>query len=288
MTCKSPSSKILNSCRLANENPAFAFQATPSSEWNPNQVPTFFVPRQLEHSQGVIIFRRIVNKKGHEFQDLKQTVCCSQLTMVLHIDAPLYNHTDDAGEQEEGSEFKTLQVVFVILMLILMTGIYLMGIVAMKFCPRPRSRIAPAPPTVRAQQSRESSARAKLIRSQLIVHEWVEDDKNSVSTSSKGDNDDDETALKRASTDSASSDDSNLRRQSSCRVDRGDSSFFSSDEVKEEDCAICFGSFEPHQKVCESNNTACVHQFHEACMVSWLEKRNECPVCRQAYLLETV
>ena len=248
-----------------------------------------FVPTQPEHSNGVsLCILQTHNKRGSGFQDLKQAILSSQLTMVLHIDVPLYNHTDDAGEQEEGSEFKTLQFVFVIVMVILMLGIYFTGLVAMKFCSIPRSTIAPAPPTDPEQQSRESTARAKFIRSQLIVHAWGDQENKSVATSFEGDDDDDETAFeKRASTDSASSDNSNRRQQNSCRASRLDGSFSSSDEVKE-DCAICFGSFEPHQKVCESNNMACVHQFHEACMVSWLEKRNECPVCRQTYLLETV
>jgi hypothetical protein len=53
-------------------------------------------------------------------------------------------------------------------------------------------------------------------------------------------------------------------------------------------CAICLAAYGNRQEVCESNNPSCRHVFHKFCMCAWLEKHNECPVCRQVYLLETV
>ena len=61
----------------------------------------------------------------------------------------------------------------------------------------------------------------------------------------------------------------------------------SDDEIGSDVCSICLAPFENNESVCESNNFSCVHMFHEACMVSWLNKHNQCPVCRQVYLVET-
>ena len=51
-------------------------------------------------------------------------------------------------------------------------------------------------------------------------------------------------------------------------------------------CAICLGHFVDQDRVCESNNIACHHIFHSECLIVWLKKQNECPVCRQVFLLK--
>lgn len=56
------------------------------------------------------------------------------------------------------------------------------------------------------------------------------------------------------------------------------------DEDKDEECAICLLKFEKGDRVCESNNTACHHVFHEDCMTRWLLKQDLCPICRCTYL----
>jgi hypothetical protein len=54
-------------------------------------------------------------------------------------------------------------------------------------------------------------------------------------------------------------------------------------------CAICLSHFKPQQLVCESNNISCQHVFHQTCMVDWLTKdRDDCPMCREIYILKTV
>ena len=59
-------------------------------------------------------------------------------------------------------------------------------------------------------------------------------------------------------------------------------------------CAICFhtlsSSLKNHerqqqQRVCRSNNPDCPHVFHEMCMIPWLQQSNECPICRQTYVI---
>jgi hypothetical protein len=62
--------------------------------------------------------------------------------------------------------------------------------------------------------------------------------------------------------------------------------------VREEEtagCAICLSQFKSQQFVCESNNSSCRHIFHKDCMVDWLMKNHEeCPMCREVYLVKTV
>jgi hypothetical protein len=54
-------------------------------------------------------------------------------------------------------------------------------------------------------------------------------------------------------------------------------------------CAICLSHFRPQELVCKSNNSSCEHVFHKDCMVDWLMKRHDnCPMCREVYLLQTV
>jgi hypothetical protein len=54
-------------------------------------------------------------------------------------------------------------------------------------------------------------------------------------------------------------------------------------------CAICLSHFKPQQLVCESSSSSCQHVFHKECMVNWLMKlHDECPMCREIYILKAV
>jgi hypothetical protein len=54
-------------------------------------------------------------------------------------------------------------------------------------------------------------------------------------------------------------------------------------------CAICLSHFKPQQLVSVSNNSSCQHIFHKDCMVDWLMKNHDnCPMCREVYLVKTV
>ncbi len=51
------------------------------------------------------------------------------------------------------------------------------------------------------------------------------------------------------------------------------------------ECQICLADFQVGDKICWSNNPACVHTFHIACLEPWLMKHERCPVCRYEYLV---
>ena len=50
-------------------------------------------------------------------------------------------------------------------------------------------------------------------------------------------------------------------------------------------CTICLESFEVGQDLSFSRDLKCRHCFHSDCLISWLQKHDECPVCR-AVLIE--
>ena len=51
-------------------------------------------------------------------------------------------------------------------------------------------------------------------------------------------------------------------------------------------CPICIDAFEIGDEICCSRNSNCPHVFHTECMVSWLMKHNDCPLCRADYLIK--
>lgn len=50
-------------------------------------------------------------------------------------------------------------------------------------------------------------------------------------------------------------------------------------------CDICLMDYEIGDEICWSPNKDCIHAFHKDCLVDWLMKHTECPVCRREYLL---
>ena len=60
-----------------------------------------------------------------------------------------------------------------------------------------------------------------------------------------------------------------------------------SDSDSDKLCPICLAEFEDDQDVCKSKNDKCQHMFHLDCMIEWLMKHNECPLCRNDYLKDS-
>ena len=56
------------------------------------------------------------------------------------------------------------------------------------------------------------------------------------------------------------------------------------EEEKNPCCSICFEDYEIGDELCESTNNDCPHKFHADCMIPWLVKHKECPICRHDYL----
>ena len=49
-------------------------------------------------------------------------------------------------------------------------------------------------------------------------------------------------------------------------------------------CAICMAKYEHNDDICWSKNEKCYHAFHLNCVIPWLMKHNECPMCRRHFL----
>lgn len=51
------------------------------------------------------------------------------------------------------------------------------------------------------------------------------------------------------------------------------------------ECQICLDAFEVGDRICWSHNPDCRHVFHIECLEPWLLKHEECPMCRERYIL---
>jgi hypothetical protein len=135
--------------------------------------------------------------------------------------------------------------------------------------------------------------RKEFILSGLIVKEWEPDDDAMVVVEpAKGDDEDkDDTppsveAVEQAPQSLAPKINSLL----AYAMGSDDCESCSEGEDEKPGCAICLSHFKPPDLVCESNNASCKHVFHKDCMVDWLttKQHDDCPLCREVYLLETV
>jgi len=54
--------------------------------------------------------------------------------------------------------------------------------------------------------------------------------------------------------------------------------------LENRECPICWEPYQVGQKICWSPNKKCSHAFHADCMIMWLMKKDDCPMCRSNYL----
>lgn len=49
-------------------------------------------------------------------------------------------------------------------------------------------------------------------------------------------------------------------------------------------CSICLEPYAEGDDICWSKNEKCSHAYHLNCMIDWLMRNDECPLCRENYL----
>ena len=52
-------------------------------------------------------------------------------------------------------------------------------------------------------------------------------------------------------------------------------------------CPICLDEFHDGDEICVSQNQQCRHVFHHVCIKEWLLRHEECPCCRNNFLMNT-
>jgi hypothetical protein len=50
--------------------------------------------------------------------------------------------------------------------------------------------------------------------------------------------------------------------------------------ISKRECTICLAEYQPTETVSWAKSKECSHVFHHDCLIQWLEKHNECPLCR--------
>jgi len=62
------------------------------------------------------------------------------------------------------------------------------------------------------------------------------------------------------------------------------SSLDSSTMEEEKSCPICYQCFITGEEIVKSLNKHCIHEYHKDCVLPWLLKSDECPMCRALFL----
>ena len=51
-------------------------------------------------------------------------------------------------------------------------------------------------------------------------------------------------------------------------------------------CVICLTAYEEGDEIAWSQNPKCTHLFHRECIMEWLLKRDDCPICRHNFFFD--
>lgn len=72
---------------------------------------------------------------------------------------------------------------------------------------------------------------------------------------------------------------------SGCGMDIEDGSFSKSEgtSYSVQFCNICLEEYKIGEEIAWSRNEMCHHAFHKSCIIEWLIKHQDCPVCRNKY-----
>jgi hypothetical protein len=52
-------------------------------------------------------------------------------------------------------------------------------------------------------------------------------------------------------------------------------------------CSVCLGEYECGQTIAQAKKRSCAHVFHKKCILNWLARHDECPLCRETVVGET-
>lgn len=195
------------------------------------------------------------------------------------------NYEPEAGEAGSArGSFHAAVAVFGILVLACCSIIFVLGM-----C---KKRAGSANEIQEESVEETQKKRAEQINKELIVMEWAVDEQQSnPSMAAFASEEDGNDSLQAASSVPKSAAQTWNRQilQPTCDYGSDDCESESLSRTGGPDCAICLAPFEVNQFVCKSNNASCDnHIFHAGCMISWLLKHEECPMCRETYLLAAV
>jgi hypothetical protein len=213
--------------------------------------------------------------------------CCGGGWNVL-INATCCVTCCDGAGGPAGFPRTRVNVVGLIIFPLLVTGLCLLAVIHARLREKQELALAQAEEDLVSQESKEESRQKRIesISNGLIVKEWVPPEDPPVE-STEGDQDTSPSS-EAVRAPHIPAPPINYSSPASCAMGSDDCESLAGEEEMA-GCAICLSHFKPQQLVCESNNSSCQHVFHKDCMVDWLMKRHDnCPMCREVYLLKTV
>jgi hypothetical protein len=188
---------------------------------------------------------------------------------------------------EEGSQSE-INVVGLTIMSLVVSCVCLMAVLNAR--KREKQALSQAEEDLASQESKEERRRKRKesISNGLIVKEWVPPEDPPVE-STEGDQDTSPPGEAVEAPQPPPAPPINSSSPASFAMGSDDCASLAGEEDEMAVCVICLSHFKPQQLVCEPNNSSCQHVFHKDCMVDWLMKRHDnCPMCREVYLLKTV